>query len=149
MMPLMTSLRRHSVALVIAGALAAPTVTVAAASDGRFPYDLELLMDTRPMPPGKRMPSMTVAQDGRAMLDLWCRSVRGLVEVGAGTVAIQAEPLPANPPDMQSRGQCTPARMQADEQVLAALTQMTSWQRQGETVVFSGATTLRFTPSSH
>jgi hypothetical protein len=106
-------------------------------------------MDTRPMPPGKRMPSMTVAQDGRAMLDLWCRSVRGVVEVGAGTVAIQAEPLPANPPDMQSRGQCTPARMQADEQVLAALTQMTSWQRHGESVVFSGATTLRFTPSSH
>jgi hypothetical protein len=148
-MPLMTSLRRHSVALVIAGALGVPAATVAPASDGRFPYDLELLMDTRPMPPGKRMPSMTVAQDGRAMLDLWCRSVRGLVEVGAGTVAIQAEPLPANPPDMQSRGQCTPARMQADEQVLAALTQMTSWQRQGETVVFSGATTLRFTPSSH
>lgn len=148
-MPLMPFLRRRSVMLALAAAMATGAAAVAPANDGRFPYDLELLMDTRPMPPGKRMPSMTVAQDGKALLDLWCRSVRGVVEVGAGTVAIQAEPLPANPPDMQSRGQCTPARMQADEQVLAALTQMTSWQRHGQTVVFSGATTLRFTPSSH
>lgn len=148
-MPLMPVLRRRSVMLALAAAMATGAAAVAPANDGRFPYDLELLMDTRPMPPGKRMPSMTVAQDGKALLDLWCRSVRGVVEVGAGTVAIQAEPLPANPPDMQSRGQCTPARMQADEQVLAALTQMTSWQRHGQTVVFSGATTLRFTPSSH
>ncbi|MGE0062895.1 MAG: META domain-containing protein [Xanthobacteraceae bacterium] len=145
----MPVLRRRSVMLALAAAMATGAAAVAPANDGRFPYDLELLMDTRPMPPGKRMPSMTVAQDGKALLDLWCRSVRGVVEVGAGTVAIQAEPLPANPPDMQSRGQCTPARMQADEQVLAALTQMTSWQRHGQTVVFSGATTLRFTPSSH
>jgi hypothetical protein len=148
-MPFTSVLCRQSVMLAVAAAMVAGFAAVAPANDGRFPYDLELLMDTRPMPPGKRMPSMTVAQDGRAMLDLWCRSVRGVVEVGAGTVAIQAEPLPANPPDMQSRGQCTPARMQADEQVLAALTQMTSWQRHGESVVFSGATTLRFTPSSH
>lgn len=148
-MPFTSVLCRQSVMLAVAAAMVAGFAAVAPANDGRFPYDLELLMDTRPMPPGKRMPSMTVAQDGRAMLDLWCRSVRGVVEVGASTVAIQAEPLPANPPDMQSRGQCTPARMQADEQVLAALTQMTSWQRHGESVVFSGATTLRFTPSSH
>jgi hypothetical protein len=148
-MPFTSVLCRQSAMLAVAAAMVAGFAAVAPANDGRFPYDLELLMDTRPMPPGKRMPSMTVAQDGRALLDLWCRSVRGVVEVGAGTVAIQAEPLPANPPDMQSRGQCTPARMQADEQVLAALTQMTSWQRHGESVVFSGATTLRFTPSSH
>jgi hypothetical protein len=36
-MPLMTSLRRHSIALVIAGALAASAVTAAPANDGRFP----------------------------------------------------------------------------------------------------------------
>ena len=148
-MPFTSALCRQSVMLAVVAAMVAGFAAVAPANDGRFPYDLELLMDTRPMPPGKRMPSMTVGQDGRALLDLWCRSVRGIVDVGAGTVAIQAEPLPASPPDMQSRGQCTPARMQADEQVLAALTQMTSWQRHGESVVFSGATTLRFTPSSH
>jgi hypothetical protein len=145
----MTVLRRHVLMPAVAVALGMSAITVSPASDGRFPYDLELLMDTRPMPPAKRVPSMTVAQDGRALLDLWCRSVRGFVEIGAGTVAIQAEPLTDTLPAMQARGQCTPARMQADEQVLAALTQMTSWQRHGETVVFSGATTLRFSPSSH
>ncbi|MGE0565187.1 MAG: hypothetical protein AB7O50_11800 [Pseudolabrys sp.] len=142
-------LRRHGfgIAALLSAALVA--AMPASASDQRFPYDLELLLETPPMPPGKRMPALLVAANGSAVIDLWCRSVRGQLDLGAGTVAIQTEPLPPNPPTVLSRGQCTSARMQADERVLAALTQMTGWQRRGQAVVFTGATTLRFLPSSH
>ena len=122
---------------------------VPAAGDTRFPFDLELLMEAAPIPPGKRMPAIKVSPNGGAVIDLWCRSVRATVAIGEGTVAIAAEPLPESLPAMLSRGQCTDTRIAADERVLVALTQMTGWRRQGETVIFTGATTLRFRPSDH
>lgn len=144
----MPGLRR----LVFATAAAAVIALAPAplAGETRFPFDLELLMETPPIPPGKRMPAIKVSQNGSAVIDLWCRSVRAAFEVGAGTVSIQAEPLPESLPTMLSRGQCTDARIAADERVLVALTQMTGWRRQGEAVIFTGATTtLRFRPSDH
>lgn len=148
-MPFTHVLRRRAAVFAIAAVSAFAMTPAMPANGQQFPYDLELLMEARPMPPAKRMPSLTVSSSGRAQIDLWCRSVRGVLELGPGTVTIQAEPLPDSLPEMMARGQCTPARMQADEQVLGALTQMTGWQRHGQTVVFTGATTLRFVPSSH
>lgn len=143
----MAEIRRQAGALALAVALAAASVPVA--GDTRFPFDRELLMETPPMPPGKRMPAIKVSPNGSAVIDLWCRSVRAAVAIGEGTVAIQSEPLPETLPTMLSRGQCTDARIAADERVLVALTQMTGWRRQGETVILTGATTMRFRPGDH
>jgi hypothetical protein len=39
---------------------------------------------------------------------------------------------------------CPPARAQADDDLVAALGETTSWKRQGDTVSFLGAKPLRF-----
>ena len=46
-------------------------------------------------------------------------------------------------------GQCSPERMQADNDTLAALMQVTDWSRRGDSVTLSGAQTLRFRVSNH
>jgi hypothetical protein len=48
-----------------------------------------------------------------------------------------------------SDGQCTPERMQADADTLAALTQVTAWQRRGQSIELLGPSTLTFRPSDH
>jgi hypothetical protein len=48
-----------------------------------------------------------------------------------------------------SEGQCTPERMQADQDVLAEMSQVTDWRRQGRAVVLVGPKTLKFDPSDH
>lgn len=134
---------RSFVALVVLASLALAAIVPARAA-GEFPFGEELLLDTSPMRPGKRMPSITVERSGNAMLDLWCKSVAGRVEVGEGTIRIAAELLPEQLPAMQGSGQCTPERIRADEGLLAALTQATSWRAAGRTVVLDGAAPMKF-----
>jgi hypothetical protein len=43
-----------------------------------------------------------------------------------------------------SDGQCTPERMQADQEVLAEMVQVTGWRRQGDIVVLIGPRTFRY-----
>ena len=50
---------------------------------------------------------------------------------------------------MLSAGQCTPERIQADQELLATLTQVTGWQRQNGNIVLLGPTELKFRPSDH
>lgn len=119
------------------------------ASDSRFPIDQELLLDAAPISPGKRMPSLTVAANGSAIIGLWCKDVTGRVELGAAAIRIEPGALPDMLPQWMSAGQCTPARMQADEAVLAALSQVTTWRRQGQMLVLLGPTTLKFRTSDH
>ena len=143
-MPLVRSVEsRDFVAIVVLAALVLAAMVPARAA-GEFPFGEELLLDTRPIRPGKRMPSITVERSGNAMLDLWCRSVTGRVEVAEGTIRIAAEPLPEQLPAMQGSGQCTPERIRADEDLLAALTQATSWRAAGRTVVLEGAASMKF-----
>ena len=85
------------------------------ASDNRFPVDQELLLDAAPMSPGKRMPSLTVAANGSAIIDLWCKSVTGRVELADTAIRIEPGALPETLPHWMSAGQCTPARMQAED----------------------------------
>jgi hypothetical protein len=40
--------------------------------------------------------------------------------------------------------QCAPDRQSGDENLLAALAQMTNWKRYGDVIELRGATTLRF-----
>ena len=119
------------------------------ASDLAFPYDRELLLDAAPMRPAKRIPSLTIAADGSATIDLWCRSVSGRAELGEKSIAIVPDALAETPPPTMGEGQCTPARMRADEDMLAALSQVTAWRREGSAIVLAGVKPLRFRPASN
>jgi hypothetical protein len=62
---------------------------------------------------------------------------------------IEPESLPEELPEMLSAGQCTPERVQADQELLATLTQVTGWQRQNGNIVLLGPTELKFRASDH
>jgi len=115
----------------------------------RFPFDQELLLDAAPMRPAKRMPILTVAPDGNATIDLWCRTVPARVQLSDSAIRVEPGPLPEGLPQYMSEGQCTEQRLRADEDMIAALAQMTEWRRQGGGVVLNGPRTLRFRISSH
>jgi heat shock protein HslJ len=114
-----------------------------------FPFDQELILDVRPMAPVKRVPVLSVGTNGRARIDLWCRTANAQVELADRTIRIEPLPLSEALPRYMSEGQCTPERMQADEEVLGMLAQVETWRAQGSAVVLSGPTTLRFRVSSH
>ena len=101
------------------------------------------------MRPAKRVPILTVAPDGKATIDLWCRSVTAQVELSDTGIKIEPGPLPEALPEMMSNGQCTPERLQADQDLLAALAQVTAWRMQGGALVLAGAKPLSFRPASN
>jgi heat shock protein HslJ len=120
-------------ALGIATGVAAP-VAVAAQSD--FPFGRELLLDAPPMKGSKRVPSLDIADDGVADIELWCGSVKGQLVVAGDTITILT--------GAKTERSCTPERMRGDDDVLAALTEVTNWRREGEFLVLTGARTMRF-----
>jgi len=140
---------RHA---VVRGTVAAVILLLACGAGvaaDTFPFDRELLLDAAPMRPGKRMPILAVEPNGNARIDLWCRTVPARVEISDAAIKIEAGPLPEDMPTMQSAGQCTPERVQADEEFLATLTQMTGWRRAGDGIVLEGPKTLKFRASDH
>jgi hypothetical protein len=140
---------RHA---VVRGAVAAILILLtcgAGVAADTFPFDRELLLDAAPMRPGKRMPVLAVEPNGSARIDLWCRTVPARVEISDAAIKIETGPLPEDMPTMQSAGQCTPERVQADEEFLATLTQMTGWRRVGDGIVLEGPKTLKFRASDH
>ena len=132
--------------LIFCAVFAAFTSAVAAE---QFPFDRELLLDAAPMRPGKRMPILTVAPDGKATIDLWCKSVTAQVELSDADIKIELGLLPDALPEMMGNGQCTPERMQADQDLLAAFSQVTSWRSQGSALVLEGPKMLKFRPASN
>jgi len=116
-------------------------VTVATAptraSESAFPFDRELMLDAAPLPGSKRVPTIEIGENGAAAIDLWCTSVRGQASVDADSISI----VPGGP---AQPAQCVPERQRGDENLLAALAQVTSWRRQGDILELRGATTLRF-----
>jgi heat shock protein HslJ len=101
------------------------------------------------MRPGKRMPALTVEPNGNAKIDLWCRTVSARMEISDAAMTIEAGPLPESPPEMMSAGQCTPERMQADEELLSTLVGITAWHPDGADIVLDGPKTLKFRISDH
>jgi hypothetical protein len=131
----MFSLRR----LVACGVVCVAVICspwIAAAAETAFPFDRELMLDAAPMPGSKRIPILEIDADGAASIDLWCVSLHGQADVGADTISIA--PGPAQPT------QCTPSRQSGDDNLLAALAQVTNWRRHGDVIELIGATTLRF-----
>ena len=119
------------VAAVLLGPLGA-----AGAAESAFPFGTELMLDVEPLYGSKRVPMLEIEDDGTAAIDLWCSSVHASATVGENSITIVAEP--AGP------AQCSPERQSGDETLLAALSQVTNWRRDGDVIELIGPTTLRF-----
>ena len=113
----------------------------AAFAQAAFPFDRELLLDARPLPGSRRIPILEIGADGRAQIDLWCRSGAGQVVVSGATIKITLGPL--------REDACTPERARRDEEMAAALSEVTRWRTDGDRVVLVGPTELRFLLSAH
>jgi heat shock protein HslJ len=119
----------------VAACLFAASTGATLAQQG-FPFDSELLLDVRPMPGSKRIPNMDVGANGTIALEMWCNRVEGQVIVAGGTITV----LTGEPTNRQ----CPPERARGDEELLGALSAVTSWRREGGTVLLIGPRTLRF-----
>ena len=122
------------VAVVWLAVIAAPVVPAIAQSE--FPYDRDLMLDARAMRGGKRVPVLSIEQNGRAQIDLWCKRGGGQAAIAGDTITIIVRSM--------ADEACTPERAQADEQVILALTQVTNWSFRGDVVTFIGGAPLRF-----
>ena len=123
-------------AVALASAIAA-FATVPAHADSEFPFGFEMTLDTAPQPGSKRMPTLEIGDNGEATLDLWCKGGKGQFSVAGNTVIFV-------PGQMQDRARCAPGQSEADDDVLAALTEAATWKRQGDLVTFVGTKSLRF-----
>ena len=127
---------RRRFAYLLAGALLASAAGAAGANETSFPFGSELILDVAPMPGSKRIPMIEIEDNGTASIDLWCASVEGQANVADDTITIVAAAVP--------QAQCTPERQSRDDNLMAALSQVTKWRRNGEVIELFGATTLRF-----
>ena len=125
---------RHAVLALILAA-AGFQIIPAHAEDG-FPFGLEMTLDVARQPGSKRLPTLEIGDSGEATLDLWCKAGKGQFSVAGNTVIFVAAPL-------QDRA-CPPARAQADDELVAALSEAATWKRQGDFVSFIGTRPLRF-----
>jgi heat shock protein HslJ len=121
--------------LVVVSALGFGWIGPSLAQSG-FPFDQELLLDAKPMRNSKRVPTLEVTADGQATIDLWCKSGSGQVVVAAQTITIIPGPM--------REQACAPERAQGDDDMLAGLTQVTTWRREGDVLVLIGPKVLRF-----
>ena len=130
-----TTLRRAAFALAL-GTAATATFASAVAAQSEFPFGSELMLDVKPMKGSKRVPMLDIDGKGLAEIDLWCNSVKGQLIVAGDTITILTGEKTART--------CPPERAQADDDVLAALNEVTSWRREGDVLVLIGTRSLRF-----
>ena len=123
-------------AAVLVLAMATFRAVPAACAENEFPFGLEMTLDAARQPGSKRIPTLDIGDNGEATLDLWCKGGKGQFSVAGNTVIFVAGPL-------EDRA-CPPARAQADDELLAALSEAATWKRQGDLVSFIGTRPLRF-----
>jgi heat shock protein HslJ len=121
-----------SCAAVVAGLLAGN----APAKAQEFPFGLEMTLEASRMPGSKRIPSLEIGDHGEVVLELWCKGGKGQFSVAGNTVVFV-------PGAMENRN-CPPERAQADDELLAALSDAATWRRQGDFVTLIGPKQLRF-----
>src|ERR1700755_3471001 len=127
-------MKRAGIALALM-VVVLPNACHAQADDG-FPLGAEMTMDVRPMPGSKRIPNLEIGDAGEVVLELWCKGSKGQFSVAGNTVIFVAGAMENRP--------CPPDRAQADDELIAALSDAGTWKRQGDFVSFVGAKTLRF-----
>ena len=122
--------------LTFAAVVSVTLALVAGALAQEFPFERELLLDAAPLRGSKRVPGLEVSASGEATIDLWCKSGRGQVVVAGDTITII--------PGEMGASQCSPEQTRADDETLAALSQVTTWRREGDVLVLIGPANLRF-----
>jgi META domain len=133
-MPLATRFMGHAAVVLI---LATATFkAIPAHAEDEFPFGSEMTLDAARQPGSKRIPTLDIGDRGEATLELWCKGGKGQFSVAGNTVIFVAGPL-------EDRA-CPPARAQADDELIAALSEAATWKRQGDVISFIGTKPLRF-----
>lgn len=101
-----------------------------------FPFGFEMTLDAARQPGSKRIPMMSIGDNGEATFELWCKGGKGQFSVAGNTVVFVAGPL-------EDRA-CPPARAQADDDLVAALSEAATWTRRGDVISFIGTRPVRF-----
>jgi heat shock protein HslJ len=102
-----------------------------------FPFGRELLLDVAPLRGSKKVPILDIGDGGSAEIELWCNAVKAQLIVAGDTITIITGEASAR--------QCAPDRARADEDLLAALNEITSWRMERSGLVLTGGShTLRF-----
>jgi hypothetical protein len=109
---------------------------VPANADDGFPFGSDMTLDVARQPGSKRLPTLEIGDNGEAKLELWCKGGKGQFSVAGNTVIFVAGPLEDH--------DCPPARAQADDELIAALSEAATWKRKGDFVSFIGTKPLRF-----
>jgi hypothetical protein len=109
---------------------------IPARADDGFPFETQMQLDVNRMPGSKRIPNLDIGEAGEVVFELWCKGGKGQFSVAGNTVIFVAGAMENRP--------CPPDRAQADDELIAALTDAGTWKRQGDLVSFVGAKTLRF-----
>jgi len=125
--------RRAGIVLILLASMAAPG---AARAETGFPFGMEMTLDALPQPGSKRVPDIDIGDNGEVVLELWCKGGNGQFSVAGNTVIFVAGQMEDRP--------CPTAKTQADDELIATLTDATTWRRQGDSVFFVGPRTLRF-----
>jgi heat shock protein HslJ len=107
-----------------------------AQADNGFPFGMEMTLDVRPQPGSKRIPNLEIGDAGEVVLELWCKGGKGQFSVAGNTVICVAGAM--------EKRTCPPDRAQADDELMAALSDAATWTRQGDAISFIGTRTLRF-----
>ena len=118
-------------ALIAVGFYAVP-----AQAEEEFPFGFEMTLDAARMPGSKRLPSLEIGDNGEVVLELWCKGGEGQFSVAGNTIVFV-------PGTMENRD-CPPDRAQADDDLVAALSDAATWKRQGDFVTLTGTKSLRF-----
>ena len=125
---------RVAAAALMLGALAA--IAYPARADDGFPFGFELTLDVEHQPGSKRVPILEIDDSGEATLGLWCKDAKGQFSVAGNTVIFVPGPVEDH--------DCSPAQAEADDQLVTALSEATSWKRENDFISFIGPKSLRF-----
>jgi heat shock protein HslJ len=96
-----------------------------------FPYGRELLLDVNPMRGSKKVPSLDIGLGGTAEIELWCNTAKAQLVVAGNTITVILGPASARV--------CGPDVMRADDDLVAALNQVTNWRMDNTALVLTGA----------
>ena len=123
-----------------AGASLILLASIAAMREARaetgFPFGMEMTLEAPPQRGSKRVPDLDIGDNGEVVLELWCKGGKGQFSVAGDTVIFVAG-------QMEERS-CPPDKAQADDDLLAALSDAATWRRQGDFITLVGSKQLRF-----
>ena len=95
------------------------------------------------------MPMLDGGAERRRRIQLWCKDVPRMRNCRRTTIEIEGGSFAGRDAGDDGPRSCTPARIQADADLLAAIVQATEWRAQGSGLVLVGPKTLKFRPATN